>query len=747
MQANAKTFIARKRLRQKHRAVPHQALRPAIDAEISRAIGLLGSGKVKEALGCLRNVKAESETSAVRCNLVGLIYLSARQNLPALNWFDRAVSLDPADPEAYSNRGMALMELGQTAAALASYGEAVRTGCAKPALFYNRGNLLREMGRLEEAIASYDMALKLDPAYPEALRAGGTLLAEQGYFESALKFLDEALRLRPDYLEAALDRGNILQGLGQSRAAIASYDAAIETHKGNPDLYNNRGVALHLSGELARALKDFDAAIVLRREFPQAWFNRGNVLIRLDRPEAALASFEAALALRPDYGEALCSRAVALKYLGRMDEALRAFDLALHHNGQSAHAKNNKAALLLLLGDFERGLDAYEFRWIAGQTPKSELKLPIPEWSGTIRHGEKIIVFDEQGLGDAIQFSRYLPLLADAGAEVTFFCRKKLHRLLAGLPRSIRLVDDIPDDQQFAAQIALSSLPRAFKTRLESIPARTSYLRAEASLVNKWAARIGQQGVRVGLCWHGSPDFKADPNRSIPLSAFAPLAAVDGVRLLSIQKVHGLGELEGRGADFKIERLGEDFDAGPDAFVDTAAVMQNLDLIITCDTSIAHLAGALGRPVFVLLKQIPDWRWLLERSDCPWYPSMRLFRQKQRGDWTGVVAQVAEVLRNFQKTSAAELPQPQHSAWAVGAYDVIDVHVFRQPPPTSQRIVDHAGLIADVQPRGAQRLGEFLRCDELVPAMGSARHPAQHIFGADNCKSKALQGTVERGGD
>lgn len=508
----------------------------ATDADIRRAIGFLEADKIKDALACLRPFNAGCETSPVRCNLVGLIYLSAKQNQQALKWFDRALSLDPADPEAFSNRGMALKELGQEAAAIAAYDNAVRAGCAKPALFYNRGNLLREMGRLDEAVASYDMALKLDPAYPEALRAGGTLLAEQGHFESALGFLDEALRLRPDYLDAFLDRGNILHGLGRSQAAIASYEAALARYPDNADLYNNRGVALHLSGKLAEALMSFDKAIALRRAFPQPWFNRGNVLIRLDRPDAALTSFEVALALRPNYGEALCSRAVALKYLGRMDEALRAFDLALQYSPQSAHAKNNKAALLLLLGDFEHGLDEYEFRWIVGQTPKFELKLPFPDWNGKVRPGEKIIVFDEQGLGDAIQFARYLPLLTEAGAEVTFFCRRKLHRLLAGLPQPIRLVDDLLDQEKFDAQIALSSLPRAFKTRLETIPAQESYLRAEAALVTKWAARLGEHGFRVGICWHGSPDFKADPNRSIPLGFFAPLAAIEGVRLISIER-------------------------------------------------------------------------------------------------------------------------------------------------------------------------------------------------------------------
>ena len=615
-----------------------------LDADIHQAIAHLNAGRRQAALDQFLSWHKSDVTAPSRCNLIGLIHLSAEAKPQALAWFERASAVSPAFPEASFNRGLVLLELARDGEALTAFDEALKLGFSNTELFYHRGNLLRAQGQLEAAIASYDRALQLQPAYPQALHAGGQVLQNAGQLESALEFFDEALRLKPDFIEASIDRGNVLQGLERFDAALATYDAALVHAPDHADLLNNRGVALQRLGRFEEALLSLDAAIQLDPGLPEAWFNRGNVLLQMGEPEDALASFEAALTIRPSYAEALCSRAVALKHAGRMDEALAAFDIALAQNPASTHAKNNKAALLLLRGDFENGLEGYEFRWIAGQTPKAELDLAVPEWSGQIVPGERIIVFDEQGLGDAIQFSRYLPLLAEAGVKVTFFCRRRMQRLLAGLDAPIRITDHFEANESFDSQIALSSLPRAIKTRLDTIPARPAYLQAAGHLISKWAGRIGNHGFRIGLCWHGSPNLNADPARSIPLGAFAPLAKIKGLRLISIQKVDGLSEF-GDDAPFQIETLGEDFDAGPDAFIDTAAAMQNLDLIITCDTSIAHLAGALGRPVWVLLKQVPDWRWLLEREDSPWYPTMRLFRQNQRGDWQEVVKRVEAALR------------------------------------------------------------------------------------------------------
>ena len=338
---------------------------------------------------------------------------------------------------------------------------------------------------------------------------------------------------------------------------------------------------------------------------------------------------------------------MALKELGRLGEALAAFDAALKLDPQSAHARNNKGAVQLLSEQFGEGWESYEFRWLTNLTPKNKIELPIPEWKGGSIKGAKIVVFDEQGLGDTLQFSRYLLLLVEAGANVTFCCRRKMHRLLGQLSQPVQLIDAIEDAHGFDYQIALSSLPRAFGTRLGTIPAHVPYLGAEAGLVAAWGERIGGIGFKIGICWHGNPDIKADPNRSVSLRSFAPLGAIDGTRLISLQKWDGLDQLGQMPEGMKVECLGDDLDAGSDAFIDSAAVMQNLDLIVTCDTSIAHLAGALGRPVWVLLKKVPDWRWLLDRDDSPWYPTMRLFRQNERRNWQEVGDRVALAVKSM----------------------------------------------------------------------------------------------------
>ena len=255
----------------------------------------------------------------------------------------------------------------------------------------------------------------------------------------------------------------------------------------------------------------------------------------------------------------------------------------------------------------------------------------------------------------------------------------------------LRLIDDIAPGAHFDYQIALCSLPRALRTRAGAIPAATPYLRPEPPLVAKWAARLRPGGFKVGVCWRGSANLKADPGRALPRAAFEALA-MEGVRLISLQKPDDLPPGERAGAP-GLNKWGADFDAGADAFVDTAALMASLDLIVTCDTSIAHLAGALGRPVFVLLQQVADWRWLLDREDCPWYPSMRLFRQSARGDWSEPMARVAATLQSLSLDSA----------WPPRRQNVIDAHVMGEPPFAGQRIEDDAGLVEDPQTRRCER--------------------------------------------
>jgi tetratricopeptide (TPR) repeat protein len=507
---------------------------------------------------------------------------------------------------------------------------------------YATGTALWGAGRREDAIALLDAALREKPDYPEALCMGGYILRESGKVDAALRFYSQALSLKSDFTVAWANIGKLFFDLRRFTEALEAFDAAVALSPHDADLWNNRAGALRELGRLDDAIAAAREALKRRPDFAEAALNLGNALMKSDRIEEALESYRRASALKPDFALALCGQGLTLRALDRLDEALRAFDAAERLG--AVEAISGKGCTYLALGDFERGWEGYEARWIAGKSLSEALGVRYPRWSGRLVRGERVLVMNDHGLGDSIQFFRYLPIMARAGVDAALHCPPKLHRLFSSADVAVRLIDKVADGESFDSQVPISSLPHAFRTRIETIPAPASYLKAEPALVDKWAARIGAEGFRVGIVWQGNPDPEADMARAMPLAAFAPLAALPNVRLIALQKGFGAEQLAAVGDTMTVETLGEDFDAGPDAFVDTAAAMASLDLIVTCDTSVAHLAGALGRPVWVALKKDAEWRWLRDRDDSPWYPSMRLFRQPRRGDWTGAFEAIAAAL-------------------------------------------------------------------------------------------------------
>ena len=401
----------------------------------------------------------------------------------------------------------------------------------------------------------------------------------------------------------------------------------------DPDAWCSRAGTLRELGRLEESVEAAERALELRDDFPEAAINLGNALLKLDRSEEALGAYLQASKPGPCLAKALLGQGLTLRSLGRFSEAVAAFDKAVALGSREAIA--GKGCLMLTLGDFEQGLEGYEARWLKGRSLSEALGIRFGTWKGPGRRGERVLVLNDHGLGDTIQFFRYLPLMAAAGVEATFVCPPRLRRLLSSKAK-VRFADSPPDGEPFDAQIAISSLPCAFGTRLETIPATVPYLSAEPVLREIWRKRIGGAGFKVGIVWQGNPHPEADRSRSMPLTALTPLAEVAGVRLISLQKGAGEEQLFNLPPSFQVEMLGADFDAGADAFVDTAAAMTCLDLIITCDTSVAHLAGALAVPVWVALKSEAEWRWLTGRADLPWYPTMRLFRQIRRGVWSEV---------------------------------------------------------------------------------------------------------------
>ena len=547
-------------------------------------------------------------------HLLGVARLQQDRNAEGLDKIQAALRLKPASVEALLNLGLVLRKLGRLEEAVASYDKAL---ALRPDFVYalcNRGVTLQDLKRPEEALASYDKALAIRPTAGEALCNRGIALNNRGIAlqdlkrpEEALACYDKALAISPDYAEALNNRGNALQDLRRPEEALASYDKAL----------------------------------AIRPDYAEALNNRGNALRDLMRPEEALACYYKAIAISPDYAEAHNGLGAALQDLKRPEEAQAWYDKAIAIRPDFAGAHFSRGANALSMGDFLAGWRGYEYRWDLKDAEARRLLAPFPYWKGEDIGGRRIIVYEEQGLGDIIQVSRFLTQLVALNAEVTFLLRPSMHRLMRPLSRSVRLVATPPEDETFDFQCALMSLPGAFGANSENVPSNVPYLFAEEAVVARWRERLGDHGLKIGICWQGNPGAKIDIGRSFPLRCFQPLAAMPGVRLISLQKAHGLDQLENLPSGMKVETLGEEFDAGPDAFIDTAAVMSVLDLVITSDTSVAHLAGALGRPVWVVLKHAPDWRWMLDRSDSPWYPTMRLYRQTIRDDWESVFHQIA----------------------------------------------------------------------------------------------------------
>ena len=532
-------------------------------------------------------------------------------------------------------RAFTLHQRGRLREAEAAYQQLLRQSPKNAGVLHLLGLLTVQKGQVARGIDLIRHAIDIDPKRFVAHRDLGNVLLQSGRFAEALASYDLALALKPDVAGIFDNRGTALRMLGRLQDALASHDRAIALDPKQAITHVNRGSALGRLNRFSEALESFDRAIALDRSLALAHSNRGGALHRLERFAEALESHDRAIALAPKLAQAHITRGQTLAELGRYAEALEAFDQALALDPQSAEAQFEKATALLITGRFREGWQAYEARRrrVAANAFHPQGR---PQWTGRQDiAGKTLFIEGEQGLGDMIQFCRYAPLCADLGSRVILTARESQVRLLQGLdPRiDVRPAADRPADFDF--HIPLMSLPMAFDAGQEGFAARTPYLRAQAEQVELWRNRLGGEGFKIGICWQGGPGNAA---RSFPLSALKEIAARPGVRLISLQRAAESGQLHA--SPMNVETLGEDYDAGAHGFLDAAAVMATMDLIISCDTSLAHLAGALGRPVWVALKFAPDWRYLTGREDCVWYPTMRLFRQDRPSDWQSVFSKM-----------------------------------------------------------------------------------------------------------
>ncbi|MBC5768539.1 tetratricopeptide repeat protein [Ramlibacter albus] len=496
------------------------------------------------------------------------------------------------------------------------------------------GTIALQRGDYTGAIALITQALEVQPRLPGAYNNRGVALKELGRLHEALRDYDKAIELDPANAQAHVNRGVALKLLGHPQAALASYDQALALAPTDPVAHNNRGVVLHGLKQLDAALAALDEAVRLQPAYADAWCTRGATLQEMGRLEDAVASYLHALQLRPAYAEAWSNLGAAQHDMGRFDEALASLQRATSIDANYADAWWNQSLIHLLLGRFEVGWQLYEWRRKATSTRAEYRDFAQPLWLGAPPlRGRTILLHAEQGLGDTIQFCRYAPLLVQQGARVVLEVPDVLVPVLRGM-NGVQVIARGSALPAFDYQCPLMSLPLAFGTTLRTIPAAQRYLQPDAAKVQRWSARLGPRTKpRVGLVWSGRPTHRMDRERSIPL---AQLAAVlpQGFEYISLQKE--LREEDGRALG-NVRHFGDDIAD----FADTAALCELLDVVVSVDTAVAHLAGALGRPTWVMLAAVPDFRWMLGREDSPWYPGVRLFRQDATRTWGPVLEQVA----------------------------------------------------------------------------------------------------------
>jgi tetratricopeptide (TPR) repeat protein len=522
------------------------------------------------------------------------------------------------------------------------------------ATLFKQGLELHQQGQLAQANQIYAQVLALQPVHFDALHLSGVIAAQSKNSALAVELIGKAIEINPKNAAAYSNRGNALKELKRMDEALTSYDRAIEIKPDYADAHSNRGNALKELKRMDEALTSYDKAIAIKPEYAEAYYNRGIALQELKRLEEALVSYDKAIAIKPDYAAAYYNRGIALKELKRYEEALVSNDKAIAVKPDYAEAFWNKSLTLLLTGQFSQGWELYEWRWKNEKTGLKQRNFPQPLWLGTEDiAGKTILLHAEQGLGDTIKFCRYAKLVKALGARVILEVPKALLGLLSGLDGVDELIVMGKALPPFDYHCPLMSLPLAFKTTLESIPNKIPYIQSNISNQNKWQERIGETGFKIAICWQGSTKGKVDVGRSFPVSLFEGLAQIYGVRLISLQKNEGVEQLKSLPVGMSVETLPDGFDNGENAFLDSAAVMKCMDLVITSDTALTHLAGALGVKTWLPLKYVPDWRWMLERRDSPWYPNHRLFRQKTIDDWISVFMEMETELKYLVSSKSA----------------------------------------------------------------------------------------------
>lgn len=602
-------------------------------------------GRMSEAVVCYRRALALNAQSPEAYNNLGNALQNQKLPAEALSCFRRALALRPDFPAAANNLAITLRDLGRLDEALACCRAAIALHPDAGGMYNNLAIALRGLSRNDEASAILFRALQLDPRNLEAMNTLGNTFREQGRMNEAVACFRQAIDLRPDYAEAHNNLGCALRALGRQAAAAGCFRRALTLKPDFAEAHNNLGLALRDQSRLDGAVVCHHRALALKPVFPDADNNLGIAYQEQGRFEDALDCFQRVLALSPGSPEAHNNLGLTLEELDRPDDVIACYRRAIDLKADFAEAHKNLAMALLARGDLGAGWAEYEWRWKTPDGLRYRRGFVHPQWRGEVGDGRILLIHAEQGYGDSLQFCRYVPLAAARGWRIVLEVPEPLLRLLSGLPGVERLVAQGADLPPFDVHCPMLSLPLALGTTLATIPAGGPYLRADDDEAARWERLLADEPhPRVGLVWAGRqrsqlPHAAAlDRRRSLAPDRLVPLLEVTGPRFFSLQKD---GPAVPAGFPV-IDVMAEMRD-----FADTAALIVNLDLVISVDTAVAHLAAALGKPVWLLDRFDPCWRWFRGRSDSPWYPTLHIFRQSRPGDWDDVLETLKDRLRRW----------------------------------------------------------------------------------------------------
>jgi tetratricopeptide (TPR) repeat protein len=566
----------------------------------------------------------------------------------ALIHIQKAIDINGAEPKYHHFLGILESLKGHHGEAGAAFEKALRFQPENADLAYNLGNACKAQGLYEAAILNYQKAIFLKSDFVDAYYNLGNVHQEMGDYDLAKACFESSLRIQPDFVKAHHNLGVILNKTGDGPGAARAFKAVIKLQPGFAEAHNNLGNILLSEGRLGEAAHCFEMAVAIRGDDPKAHYNLGVAFNRMAKFQAARFAFETAVQQDPGFVEAHHNLGVVLQNLGEVQEALCAFNKVLTLKPNFTEAVWNRSLARLLSGDLPGGFQDYEARF--HKLDQSRIyagTFSTPRWDGACFEGKRLLVHYEQGFGDTLQFVRYLPMVKSRGGTVILEVQGALYELMKRTAGVDLLINgektpgpEIPCDYH----VPLLSLPGIFKTRIEAIPRDNPYIFPDPLKSEHWREQLsGEKGFKVGIVWAGNLSDEKGRHRSCPLEYFVPLGDLAPVRFYGLQKGDAAKELDSVYPSFRVTDLSQ----GLADFSDTCAVMDNLDLIVSVDTATAHLAGAMGKPTFVLLSSPCDWRWLLDRDDSPWYPTMKLFRQPRQGDWESVFAHVCPAIQTL----------------------------------------------------------------------------------------------------